>query len=557
MHKQYRRNGLFCLIAVFYLLVGEAYHVQAQSNLNLNIREKKQALQTCLQNRKDAGLPVSTSLRKELQKARAAGQKKDLIQLNQSLDRALALCNINTSKKSGEPNVKMPLAIHEPAQEMGGGLDGIDARIERYRKGPAFLKFIDRNNRPVSGLDVNVEQTGHEFLFGLNHSFQMWYVLMKKEFGKDSFSHLSSGIKLARFNLDDDKAQLCLDQFYRFANYTSIPVAWPVYEPVRGGINYSLYDRMLNRMKEADIACLAHNLVWNYNTPGWVPLTPGGIIGAVDRRISDFISHFKDRFDYYLVVNEPAQPFRHQLGKDKMAVCYKDPGQVPFVAGRLKMARSTLPEGKFMVNEVAIHPKQGFPQFLSKLKDDSGKPLFDVIGIQSHMHDRLWPMKTVWKVCDIYGRYGVPIHFTEVTVCSGSPVYGNSRGRKSTPEGERKQAQYVVEFYRTLFSHPAVEAVTWWNFSDLWAIKGSPGGLLRADMTPKPVYHKLMDLVYRQWFTKLLHQVSSASGECQVTGFYGSYKVTVTAPGETPQAFEFYLGKKKVNNYTFTVKAGS
>jgi len=41
---------------------------------------------------------------------------------------------------------------------------------------------------------------------------------------------------------------------------------------------------------------------------------------------------------------------------------------------------------------------------------------------------------------------------------------------KSTPEGEALQAEEAVKLYRLLFSHPAVQAITWWDLSDRFAL---------------------------------------------------------------------------------------
>ena len=124
---------------------------------------------------------------------------------------------------------------------------------------------------------------------------------------------------------------------------------------------------------------------------------------------------------------------------------------------------------------------------VSKLVDENGEPLYDVIGIQSHQHNEAWSVKKTWDVCERYGRFGKPLHFTETTFLSGEQARNlkKKRGEEfvwaSTPAGERRQTEEVVRFYTLLFSHPAVEAITWWDFSDQRAWMGAPAGLLPAD----------------------------------------------------------------------------
>ena len=73
------------------------------------------------------------------------------------------------------------------------------------------------------------------------------------------------------------------------------------------------------------------------------------------------------------------------------------------------------------------------------------------------------------------------------------------RSWPSTPEHEARQADYVEKLYRTLFIYPAVECIVWWDLSDARSWKGAPSGLLRADMTPKPAYHRLHKLIKEEW----------------------------------------------------------
>jgi hypothetical protein len=161
--------------------------------------------------------------------------------------------------------------------------------------------------------------------------------------------------------------------------------------------------------------------------------------------------------------------------------------------------------------------------------------LYDVIGIQSHMHGGTWTSERLWDVCQRFARFGAPLHFTELTILSGE------RGRQSArrvrdwatnDEREQWQETEVARVYTMLFSHPAVEAITWWDFSDRRAWQGAPAGLVRKDMSPKPAYQRLMQLVRRQWWTRTAGR-TDAAGEFPFRGFLGQYRITVTgSPGE-------------------------
>ena len=82
------------------------------------------------------------------------------------------------------------------------------------------------------------------------------------------------------------------------------------------------------------------------------------------------------------------------------------------------------------------------------------------------------------------------------------------------------QAEQVTKFYTTLFAHPAVQAITWWDFSDLGAWQGAPAGWLRKDMTPKPVYERLTSLIKGAWWWAQAETATDANGEANVRAFF-------------------------------------
>jgi hypothetical protein len=148
--------------------------------------------------------------------------------------------------------------------------------------------------------------------------------------------------------------------------------------------------------------------------------------------------------------------------------------------------------------------------------------LYDVIGIQSHMHGGYWGAQRAWEVCEQFSKFKKPLHFTETTVVSGP---GSDKGWLTTPEGEENQARCVTDFYTVLFSHPAVEAITWWDFTDQDAWQGAPAGFVRADMMPKPAYDQLKALIKGKWWTQAEAQTAS-NGETRFRGFFGQYTLS-------------------------------
>jgi hypothetical protein len=126
------------------------------------------------------------------------------------------------------------------------------------------------------------------------------------------------------------------------------------------------------------------------------------------------------------------------------------------------------------------------------------------------------------------------------------------QGWNTTPEGEKYQAEKVKEFYTVLFSHPAVEAITWWDFTDQGAWQRAPAGFLRKDMTAKPAYEQLHSLVKDKWWTKTKLTLAAGS-KANFRGFLGQYKVIAHAGGRRLTG-TFYIDKttKKIIDVRLT-----
>jgi endo-1,4-beta-xylanase len=73
-----------------------------------------------------------------------------------------------------------------------------------------------------------------------------------------------------------------------------------------------------------------------------------------------------------------------------------------------------------------------------------------------------------------------------------------SRSYWHAPWSESIQADWVEQFYTLCYAHPAVNAVTWWDFSDAGGHFWAHGSFVRPDGQPKESYHRLQRLI-REW----------------------------------------------------------
>jgi GH35 family endo-1,4-beta-xylanase len=380
----------------------------------------------------------------------------------------------------------------------------LDARIEKYRKGKTDLTLLDPDGKPLgTGVSVKIQQKRHKFLFGCN-IFKL------------------GQCRTPENNADYEK------HFAALLNYATLPFYWWNYEREKGKPDDARSYEIVRWCRANNVTTKGHPLAWNWAEQDWLPPEPEAAMQAQFDRIEHCASQFKGDVDIWDVVNEATHYDRPECLKraPKLSEAIRRMGIGAYVRGAFNAARKGSSQATLIINDYRTDP--AFEEkVLSQLVDENKKPLYDVIGIQSHMHGGYWGAARTWEVCEYFAKFGKPLHFTETTLISGPRT---EQGWLTTPEGEERQAKQVTEFYSILFSHPAVQAITWWDFTDQGAWQGAPAGFVRADMTPKPAYEQLLKLVKGKWWTKVETTVEQP-GKVNFQGFFGQYEIIVNVAG--------------------------
>jgi len=388
-------------------------------------------------------------------------------------------------------------------------------RIEKHRKAAAVLRLVGPDGQELApGVRFTASQVRHEFLFGCNI------------------------FKLGQCRTAEDNAGY-ENRFAELLNYATLPFYWWMYERQKGKPQDERSDEIVRWCRAHGITMKGHPLAWNYVDPQWLAGTPEEVMELQFKRVGSCVKRFRGDIDIWDVVNEATHYDREELKKraPKLTSAIAGMGIGEYVRGAFKAAREANPEATLLINDYRTDGAY-VDKVLAELVDANGKPLYDVIGIQSHMHAGAWSAAQTWGVCERFARFGKPLHFTETTVVSGPK---KDSAWVTTPEGEQQQARAVTEFYTVLFSHPAIEGITWWDFSDQDAWQRAPAGLVREDMTPKPAYEQLHDLIKGKWWTRTEAETGSG-GRAAFQGFRGRYRVEATVAGR-PLAAEFSLRK--------------
>jgi GH35 family endo-1,4-beta-xylanase len=273
-----------------------------------------------------------------------------------------------------------------------------------------------------------------------------------------------------------------------------------------------------------------HPLCWHTLTADWLlALNNAEILQAQLARIHREVADFRGLIDMWDVINEAViMPVFDKYDNGLTRLC-RERGRIQTVKAMFAAARAENPATTLLINDFDVSPAY---DILVEGCLEAGIQI-DAIGIQSHMHQGYWGVEKTLQVLDHFSRFKLPIHFTETTLVSGHlmpPEIVDLNDYQvqewpSTPAGEERQAREAIQHYTTLFAHPLVEGITWWDMSDGGWLN-APAGLLRTDGSSKPAYEELAKLIKGEWWTGPRRLQTDENGILQFSGFLGDYELT-------------------------------
>lgn len=418
----------------------------------------------------------------------------------------------------------------------------INTGIELYRKGYANVTVKDENGNVIPGAKITVEQKSHEFRFGAN-------IFMLDELETP------------------EKNQAYKTHFAELFNMATIPFYWNDLEPEKGKPRYAKDSPKIYRRPAPDL-CLEfceqhgiepreHALAYEHFFPDWLEnASVQEIKLAYEKRCREISGRYADRIPTIEVTNEM------EWDEGKTAF-YDEPDYVEWC---FKTAEKYFPANQLVINDWTglpwgdkCRPSDKYYAYIEANLLKGAR--IDAIGMQFHMFSRkedeynntraFYNPRQLYAHMDLYSNFGKPLQITEVTV----PAYSND------PEDEEIQAEIIKKLYSIWFSHKNVEQIIYWNLADGYAAFAPQGdmsfgenyfygGLLRFDLTPKPAYYAIKDLIFREWHTSC-EVVTNDSGKAVFKGFYGDYDVVIEATGKTVTKS---IKLKSKGKNTFTVQ---
>ena len=164
-------------------------------------------------------------------------------------------------------------------------------------------------------------------------------------------------------------------------------------------------DRMVQWCREHNITTKGHPLAWNYVDPKWLPNDPTKAMELQIQRIDRTVKRFDPAILYWDVVNEATHYDRPEILRQapKLTEAIRQIGVPAYIKQAFAAARKANPKANLIINDYRTDPEYD-KLVISKLVDDSGKPMYDIIGIQSHMHGGYWGAETTWKTCEYFAK---------------------------------------------------------------------------------------------------------------------------------------------------------
>ncbi|MBI4976269.1 MAG: endo-1,4-beta-xylanase [Spirochaetes bacterium] len=413
----------------------------------------------------------------------------------------------------------------------------IENGIETNRKGFGEISLVDAAGKPVPSADITLKHMRHEFQFGCN-------AFMLEQF--------PSAEQNARYE------ELFRDLF----NLAVVPLYWSDLEPKDGHLRFAKTTEPIYRRPQPDL-CLefceknritpkGHPLLWHLFRPEWLSDDNAVMERRIRQRFREIADRYAGRIKIWDVCNE-AQTMaigtrQHVMPENHVELAFT-------------LAAQYFPDCVRTYNDDRMwyHFSKSYSPVYLLVKSllDRGYAV-NALGLQYHMFEGQLQYASqfmnpvyLFRILDQYAKLGLPINFSEVSIIS----------RRDLGDGDEFQRFVTEKLYRLWFSHPAVNGATWWNLVDgtaAFAPLGSEhgenslrAGLVNFDMTPKPAYLAIQNLIKKQWRTDtgLAYQQGAVN---KFRGFFGEYEVKIKAGAQTFTR-SLQLSKGNLNLFRFVL----
>jgi endo-1,4-beta-xylanase len=322
------------------------------------------------------------------------------------------------------------------------------------------------------------------------------------------------------------------EQFEAVFNFATLPFYRGHVERLKGQPDYSQPETILEWLGRTRIISKGHPLIFLVPnaTPDWLQnLSFHETRTLCLQNVDEAVLKFRDRIHVWDVINEAhVQPDNYPAPNRPFMNGFTTEENVDLTVAALKAAHEADPTCLRVVNSTGTwcdyymsrkpQPwQQSVYDYLQMMKDAGAA--YEAVGLQYYHSGR--DLLEFERNLESFKDFGKPIHITELGIASSSDTAKDSEwwgggigGARMVWRGERfteeNQAQWVEALYKIAFSKPYVNAITWWDFMDPGFLPN--GGYLRADLTPKPPYERLLAMQTKWREAGILSAAQSRNG---------------------------------------------
>ena len=406
----------------------------------------------------------------------------------------------------------------------------LDKKIQETRTHDFRLLILDAEGKPCPDVRVKAVHKDHDFIFGVCPN-----------------GHISMTNRLACG--EGQEAELYWEYIGKLFNATTLWWGWRVLEPEKGCYTYEEeiagfgpMEKMVQRAERLGHRLTAHAVLYPRAdvSPKWLSdCTEEEALNRLEEHIKELGKRYADRIACWHPVNEAYDEILQVGGLElNEGLVYKwvsenMPGSCLVDNGGNTIAPDFYEKG--------IKNAQRFGSRVDELGIRGYFELYDAEALPFY--------ESIWEhFSNLTLRYGKKLRFTEIGAVSAprkgeystwdvDPTTAGQLGitnseafREEQPITEETQAVFLSRMYKLAFAHPEVKECTYWDLCDSYTWNQVEGGLLRPDLSPKPAYEALHELIKKQWKTEV-SVTTDEDGSCGFHGFDGTYEVE--ADGET------------------------